>query len=579
MLLCAADPRLVHAQIEADLDGTATFTGAGEQDSALDRWWLGGYFRHLWIPPYMTDPFFRRAPAVSNNGFGLTATYRTGGGLNVVMGVGYMPYEFSGPFLADAQPVTDTELVRSDLALWHLTGSLLWDIEFHHTIALEIGFGIDVGLLTGEIRRNEAYLDDGSFRDCRGPLDPPNADPEAGEVFCDLPENGSGLDGTDDVDDQGEHYDVVEDRVPPVILFPMIPHVALRVQPFKHLTVKAEFAFGVVQLWAGVSLHMSFGVFEKGPQEVFVPPDADVALGNGRVLGKVVEAETGAPIASAIVKMNARALSPLTTEADGRFIVDRLDAGIVRFEIEHPDYVRGHCDVEIPARGGDVPVQCHLAARARVGAISGQLKDEAGNPVSTPKIELRGPRNEMLASDENGAFAAVDLPAGTYRIEVEAEDYLVQMAEVDVQPHDTAMPQIILIKKPKRSVVELRKQEIVITEQIRFKSNSAEILDGSIDVLRQVADVLLRNPHIRRVEVQGHTDNTGPHQHNMQLSQARAESVRKWLVVAGVADERLQAKGYGPDHPIRANNTPANRAKNRRVQFIIREQAPPGAEP
>jgi outer membrane protein OmpA-like peptidoglycan-associated protein len=565
------------AQIEADEEGTTTIEGAGDEDSPLDHWWLGAYFRHLWIPPYMTDPFFARAPAVSNNGFGLTATYRTGGGLNVEMGLGYMPYEFKGPFLADAQPVTDTEIVRSDLALWHLTGSLLWDIEFHHTIALEIGFGIDAGFLTGEIRRNEAYLDSsGTFRDCNGPLmpavtDPPN-DP-MGDPFCDLPENGSGINGTDKPEDEGEHYDVVEDRVPPVILFPMVPHVALRVQPFKHLTIKGEFAFGVVQIWAGVSLHMSFGIFEKGPTEVFVPPDSDVHVANGRVLGKVVEADSGAPIAGAIVKMSARAISPLTTESDGRFIVDRLDPGTIHFEVEHPDYVRGQCEVEIPQKGGDVAVECHLSARERVGAISGQINDEDGEPVQTDKIEMRGPRNEMLASDERGTFAAVDVPPGTYRVKVEAEDYLMQLVEVTVEPHATVMPQIILVKKPKHSVVELRKQEIVITEQIQFKSNSAEILPESEDVMRQVADVLLRHPQITRIEVQGHTDNTGTHDRNMTLSQDRAESVRKWLIDAGVQPERLEAKGYGPDNPIRANDTPVNRAKNRRVQFIIREQS------
>jgi outer membrane protein OmpA-like peptidoglycan-associated protein len=572
LLLCAVRGPIAHAQIEEDVAGSTVISGAGERDSEADRWWLGAYFRHLWIPPYMTDPFFSRAPSVSNNGFGLTATYRTGSGLNLVMGVGYMPYEFFGPFLAEGRPITDTELVQSDLALWHVTASLLWDIEFHHTIALEIGFGIDAGMLTGRVRRNEAFLDDrGMFQDCVGPLNPPVTDAR-GDLFCDLPQNGSGRSGTDDPRDEGEHYNVVEDRVPPVILFPMVPHVALRVQPFKHLMIKAEFAFGVVQLWAGISLHMSFGVFERGPEEVFVPPESDVG-GNGRVLGRVVDDSTGAPVAGAIVKMTARALSPLSTELDGRFIVDRLDAGLVRFEVEHPEYARGRCEVDVPKQGGDVAVECHLVAHARVGSISGQLKDEQGAPVARAKIELQGGRNELLEADEYGAFAAVDLPPGPYRVKVEAEGFLVQLVEVEVRPHETALPQIILIAKPKRSVVQLRKQEIVITEQIQFRSSSAEILDDSADVLRQVADVLLRHPQIELVEIQGHTDSTGTHQRNMELSQGRAESVRAWLVQAGVTADRLQAKGYGPDQPIRANDTPANRAKNRRVQFIIRKQA------
>jgi len=567
--------RLAHAQVEADLKGTTTIEGA-EQDSELDRWWLGGYFRHLWIPGYMTDPFFARAPSVSNNGFGVTATYRTGGGLNVVMGVGYMPYEFYGPFVADARPVTDTELVDSSLAFWHLTGSLLWDIEFHHTIALEIGFGIDLGVLAGEVRRNEAYLDDGRFRECEGPEQDEFETLDDGTVedYCADPEEPDNAgDRSDDYDQDGEHYDVIEERVPPVMLFPMIPHVALRVQPFKHLTIKAEFAFGVVQMWAGVSVQFSFGLFEKGPQEVFVPPDDAKTVAFGRVLGKVVEADSGVAIGGATVRVKGRALSPMTTEPDGRFMVDRLDVGRVSFDVEHADYASMRCDVEIPRRGGDVPVECHLVARAKVGAISGQVQGEDGSPIAGQTVQLTGPRNETLQTDERGTFAAVDVPAGTYRIKVEAEGYLVQMVQVDVLAHETAMPKLILIKKPKRSVVQLRKQEIVITEQIQFKSNSAEILPESENVLRQVADVLLRHPQIERVEIQGHTDSTGSRLRNVELSQARAEAVRTWLTGAGVQAERLDAKGYGPDHPIRANDQPANRAKNRRVQFIIRAQS------
>jgi outer membrane protein OmpA-like peptidoglycan-associated protein len=577
--LCAAHADTARGQVEQDETGATTISGDGEQDSELDRWWLGAYFRHLWIPGYMTDPWFRLAPSISNNGFGATATYRTSGGLNVVMGVGYMPYEFYGPFVADAQPDTDIELVDSSLAFIHLTSSLLWDIEFHHTIAIEIGFGIDLGVLTGEIVRNEAFQDGATLRECEGPL-PPDVDPddETEADYCAQPENPEGPnDRSDNHDQEGEHYDVVEERVPPVMLFPMIPHVALRVQPFKHLTIKAEFAFGVVQMWAGVSLHGSFGLFEKGPKEVFVPPEADTTA-YGRVLGKVVDGESNAPIGGAIVRVKARALSPLTTEPDGRFIVDRLDAGVARFEVEHPDYRKGSCEATIPKRGGDVALECALMERMRVGAISGQLQGEDGSPIAAPRIELTGPRNDTLSSNQEGVFAAVDLPAGTYRIKAEVDGYLVQLVEVEVLPHETAMPRIILVKKPKRAAVELRRQEIVITEQIQFKTNSSEILAESENVLRQVADVLLRHPQIERVEVQGHTDSTGTHARNMELSQARAESVRAWLVKSGVAAERLEAKGYGPDSPIRANDTPANRAKNRRVQFIIRSQASETAE-
>jgi OOP family OmpA-OmpF porin len=69
------------------------------------------------------------------------------------------------------------------------------------------------------------------------------------------------------------------------------------------------------------------------------------------------------------------------------------------------------------------------------------------------------------------------------------------------------------------------------------------------------------------VEVQGHTDSTGPKRWNMTLSEWRAESAKKYLVAKGIAADRLTTKGYGPDQPAVANDSRANRALNRRVSF------------
>ena len=89
-------------------------------------------------------------------------------------------------------------------------------------------------------------------------------------------------------------------------------------------------------------------------------------------------------------------------------------------------------------------------------------------------------------------------------------------------------------------------------------------------MLSELADSLLRNAEITELEIQGHTDNRGGRQHNQDLSQRRAEAVRTWLVNAGVASSRLSARGYGQDRPLAPNITARNRARNRRVQFMIR---------
>jgi outer membrane protein OmpA-like peptidoglycan-associated protein len=537
-------------------------------DEPLHHWWLGAYFRHLEVPGFILDAFLEKAPEISNNGFGLVGTYRTGEGLNIEIGVGYMPLEFEGPLLAPGNPDTDTELATSDLGFFHLTGSVLWDIEFHSTVALEIGVGLDLGLLSGDVVRNEAYLDGGEYRPCAGPGNPGTRlnplDPTS-PLYC----NTEMV--TTDPGDEGEHYNVKEDAIPPFFAVPMLPRVGLRIQPFKYLAIKAEAAFGIYAWWVGVSLHGSFGMLAKNPERVF--ERAEEVGANGRVLGRVVEAGTDVPVAGATVTQKARALSPLQTMNDGRFIVDRLDAGEIRFEIERDGYLPGHCEATIPKKGGDVHLVCQVAAMARLGALSGLVKTENGKPIGGASVEIDGPKTTRVSSSDDGSFGAVDLPEGTYRMRVDAEGFLMQMLEIEIEAQDTVMPKVILIKKPKRSLVTLSNKEIVISQQVRFETNSAEIVASSDPLLREIADVFLRNPHVQLVEIQGHTDNTGGAERNKVLSQERAEAVKAWLVNAGVAEGRLEAKGYGPDHPLTPNKTAADRAKNRRVQLIIRKQS------
>lgn len=75
-----------------------------------------------------------------------------------------------------------------------------------------------------------------------------------------------------------------------------------------------------------------------------------------------------------------------------------------------------------------------------------------------------------------------------------------------------------------------------------------------------------------KVEISGHTDNLGSHAYNVNLSQRRAEAVKKHLVRAGIDESRITVAGYGPDKPIADNKTRANRSLNRRTEFTIIEK-------
>jgi OmpA-OmpF porin, OOP family len=125
----------------------------------------------------------------------------------------------------------------------------------------------------------------------------------------------------------------------------------------------------------------------------------------------------------------------------------------------------------------------------------------------------------------------------------------------------------------KSTLIVVTDKEIRITQQIQFEFNKAVIKPGiSYKILDEVVGVLTDNPKIS-LEVQGHTDNVGADAYNMHLSQSRADAVRAYLVAHGVAPDRLVSKGYGFHQPLVPNSSDANRALNRRVQFIRTESS------
>ncbi|MEK7704744.1 MAG: OmpA family protein [Myxococcota bacterium] len=129
-----------------------------------------------------------------------------------------------------------------------------------------------------------------------------------------------------------------------------------------------------------------------------------------------------------------------------------------------------------------------------------------------------------------------------------------------------------------KSLVTVTEDKIEIKEKIFFKTGSAKILPKSFNLLDQVASVLKNYKHIKKVRVEGHTDNVGNKRKNKKLSQDRAESVREYLLGKGVEADRLVAEGFGQDKPIASNKTPRGKETNRRVEFVIVEQKPIGKD-
>lgn len=109
---------------------------------------------------------------------------------------------------------------------------------------------------------------------------------------------------------------------------------------------------------------------------------------------------------------------------------------------------------------------------------------------------------------------------------------------------------------------------VTMPQDILFAVDSANLTGSLQNDLRAVAASINRYPNTR-VNVIGHTDNTGEASYNLGLSQQRAQAVSSVLISAGVAPQRINAIGRGEDQPITSNLTPAGRQQNRRVEIII----------
>ena len=125
---------------------------------------------------------------------------------------------------------------------------------------------------------------------------------------------------------------------------------------------------------------------------------------------------------------------------------------------------------------------------------------------------------------------------------------------------------------PDEGRVVVDKSSIKIADRIYFDFGKTSIQAVSTSLIDEIAAVIVGNPDLKKIRVEGHTDNVGSDVNNLKLSQGRADSVKAALIARGVDASRLDAVGFGEMRPIDSNDNEEGRQNNRRVEFIIVER-------
>lgn len=172
-----------------------------------------------------------------------------------------------------------------------------------------------------------------------------------------------------------------------------------------------------------------------------------------------------------------------------------------------------------------------------------------------------------------GKGAAIGAAVGGVAGGVAGNIWSKRMQEQKVQMEETTAGTGVTVSQTPDNRLKLE-----IPSDISFDVNRADIKPNFRTVLDAFAKGLVNNPPAT-VTIIGHTDSSGTDAINNPLSLNRAASVRDYLVARGVASNRIAIDGRGSREPVAPNDTPENKAKNRRVEIFVAEPAPPQPAP
>jgi outer membrane protein OmpA-like peptidoglycan-associated protein len=195
--------------------------------------------------------------------------------------------------------------------------------------------------------------------------------------------------------------------------------------------------------------------------------------------------------------------------------------------------------------------------------LDARSRQPVGAEVEIFNLTTNQPEGRVATDPTTGAYTAVLTAGGQYAVTVSRAGYFFKSLSFDFSGKNAGDDQRLdLLLEP------LRKDTREVLNNVFFESGKWELDEKSKPELDKLVRLLKGNPTLR-LEISGHTDDVGDDRKNLDLSQKRANSVRDFLLQAGIAAGRLETKGFGETRPVVPNTSDEARRQNRRIEAKI----------
>lgn len=206
--------------------------------------------------------------------------------------------------------------------------------------------------------------------------------------------------------------------------------------------------------------------------------------------------------------------------------------------------------------------------RFKSNYVKGTVRDKHTREPLSASIELinleTNATESLVFSDSiSGAYLIVLTQGAEYALYVNKKQYLFRSLNFNYSALKDYEPITLDIDLEK--AVE---GTTAILQNIFFDVDKFDLKEKSVTELQKILRFLKENPSLK-VEISGHTDNSGSAAYNLQLSQKRAQSVYNYLISNGIDSNKLIPRGYGSNQPLADNDSEEGRQKNRRIEFKL----------